>query len=139
MINVFEFLYYSLYRVFKLVKRVGERDENLASSFFSILLSTNTIAVFFPLKFIIAKGTFTPYPYNVLIKVMFAFVFFIWYFICKYYFIKKENYIRIIEHYESKYPDKKVQMAIIGIVYFILTPLTFISLAMWLSGIEWHL
>ena len=131
--RVFEFLYYCLYRIFALVKRVGEKDQNLASSFYAILLSTNTITFFFPLKFIITKGTFTPYPYNILIKAIFASIFFIWYFICKNYFLKKENYIRIIEHYEGKYADNKVLMAIIGIVYFILTPLTFITLAIWLS------
>lgn len=131
--KIFGFLYYCLYRMFSLIKRVGEKDENLASSFYAILLSTNTITFLFPLKFIILKGIFTPYPYNIIIKAMFATVFFIWYFICKNYFLNKKNYIWIIEHYEGKYPDKKLHMAIIGIMYFIFTPLTFISLAMWLS------
>src|SRR4051812_34573417 len=99
--GVFEFLYYCLYRVFALVKRVGEKDENLASSMHSVLLSTYTIVLFFPLKFIIPKGALTPFPYNILTKVSFFIVFFVWYFICKYYFLKKENYIRIISHYEE--------------------------------------
>ncbi len=133
MINVFEFVYYCLYRVFTLVKRVGEKDENLASSIYSVLLSTNTIVLFFPLKFIIPKGALTPFPYNILTKVSFFIVFFVWYFICKYYFLKKENYIRIISHYEERFLGKKKQMALIGIAYFLLTPLIFIVLATWLS------
>lgn len=137
--KVFKFLYYCLYRMFALVKRVGEKDENLASSFYAILLSTNTIIFFFPLKFIIPNGFFTLYSYNILIKIMFVSIFFIWYFTCKKYFLKKGNYIKIISHYEEKYIDRKIQMAIIGIVYSILTPLIFISLAIWLSKIEWHL
>jgi len=121
--------------MFALVKRVGEKDENLASSFYAIILSTNTIALSFPLKFIIPKGSLAPFPYNVLIKAAFISIFFIWYFICKYYFLKKENYKRIISYYEEKYPGKNKQMATIGITFFILTPLVFISLAMWLSRI----
>lgn len=68
MIMFFEFLYYCLYRVFALVKRVGEKDENLASLLYSLLLSTNTIMLFFPLKFIIPKGALTPFPYNIITK-----------------------------------------------------------------------
>ena len=97
----FEFLYYCLYRMFTLIKRVGEKDENLASSFFSILLSTTTITLFFPLRFIIPKGFFTPRPYDVLLKFTLGSIFIIWYFICKYYFLKKENYLRIIASYEK--------------------------------------
>ena len=133
MINLFEFLYYCLYRVFKLVKRVGEKDENLASSFFSILLSTNTIAFFFPLKFVIRKEFFTPYPYNVLIKAILVSIFFIWYFICKNYFLEKENYARINAYYEIKYEGKNKKMALIGFFYCLFTFISFISLAMWLS------
>ena len=136
---IFEFLYYCLYRVFNLVKRVGEKDEELASSLYSILLSTNTIAFFSPLKFIIPKGALTPFPYNVLIKVVFISIFFIWYFICKNYFLKKDNCRRIILYYDGKYANKKAQLAIIGITFFILTPSVFICLATWLSRIEWHL
>jgi hypothetical protein len=131
--RAFEFLYYCLYRVFALVKRVGEKDENLASSFYAILLSTNTIVLFFPLKFIIPKGALTPFPYNVLTKVIFIAIFFVWYFICKYYFLKKENYLRIISFYENEYEGRNTQMAIIGTLYSLFTFSSFIGLAMWLS------
>ena len=133
MIMFFEFLYYCLYRVFALIKRVGEKDENLASLLYSLLLSTNTIMFFFPLKFIIPKGALTPFPYNVITKGIFIAIFFVWYFACKHYFLKMENYLRIISHYEERFPGKRKQMALIGIAYFLLTPLTFIVLATWLS------
>ena len=38
MIKIFEYLYYCQYRMFALVKRIGEKDENLASLFYSLLL-----------------------------------------------------------------------------------------------------
>lgn len=129
----FEFLYYCLYRMFNLIKRVGEKDENLASSFFSILLSTTTIALFFPLKFIIPKGLFTLYPYSILIKITLGVVFVICYFICKYYFLKRENHTRIIVSYEEDYLGKNMSMALLGIFYSLVTFVSFISLALWIS------
>jgi hypothetical protein len=140
MINVFDFLYYCLYRIFTLVKRVGEKDENLASLLYSLMLSTNTITLsLLPLKFIIPKGFFAEFPLNVLFYIIFITVFIIWYFVCKHYFLKKENYVRIISHYEEKYPTEKIRFAIIGITFFILTPTVFITIAIWLSHIKWHL
>jgi TRAP-type mannitol/chloroaromatic compound transport system permease small subunit len=136
MINVFEFLYYSLYRVFKLVKRVGEKDENLAASFFSILLSTNTGMILFVLRYIVPKDLFLHHPsYNIFIKLMYVSVFVIWYLICKNYFLKKENYLRIISFYESKYKGRNNQMVIIGVLYSLITFSIFIALAIWLSRI----
>lgn len=129
----FDFLYYCLYRMLCLIKRVGEKDENLASSFFSILLSTTSIALSFPLKFIIPKGLFTPYPYDLFIKIALGFIFVIWYFVCKYYFIKTENHVRIIRFYETKHPDKNKKMALFGIFYSLITFTGFISLALWIS------
>lgn len=129
--KIFEFLYYCLYRVFKLVKRVGVKDEYLAAKFYSILLSTNTIMLFFPLKFVIRKGVFTPFPYNLLIKIMLGSIFFIWYFICKNYFVKEENYIRIISSYENDYKP-----IVVGILYSIISFLSFITFAMILSRIN---
>ncbi len=129
--RVFEFLYYCLYQVFALVKRVGEKDEVLASSFYAILLSTNVLSLILLSKLVIHLNLVHQY----LLKGSFFIVFFFLYFICKYYFIKKENYIKIISHYEKKFTNKKKQMILIGIAYFLLTPFVFISLAMWLSKI----
>ncbi|MFZ4456438.1 MAG: hypothetical protein ACOYOT_09475 [Bacteroidales bacterium] len=135
----FEFLYYCLYRMFTLIKRVGEKDENLASSFFSILLSTTTITLFFPLRFIIPKGFFTPRPYDVLIKITLGSIFIIWYFICKYYFLKKENHVRIIASYEEIYLGKNKSMALLGIIYSLVTFVSFIFFAIWVSRIIYQI
>jgi hypothetical protein len=134
MIQIFEFIYYCLYRMFALIKRVGEKDEILASSFFSILLTTNTIIFLFPLKFLIPKGIFTPHPYDILIKLILGSVFGIWYLICNNYLLKRENYLRIVSFYESKYEGRNNQMALIGVLYSLLTFSIFIGLAMWLSS-----
>ncbi|GIV29549.1 MAG: hypothetical protein KatS3mg028_0615 [Bacteroidia bacterium] len=129
--NVLDFLYYSLYRVFKLVKRVGEKDENLTSSFFALLLSINILSIFLIFKLIISLNWINQH----LLKGSFFIVFFILYFICKNYFLKKENYLRIVSFYESKYKRRNNQMAIIGVLYALITFLCFIALAMWLSRI----
>src|SRR5437868_111906 len=105
--RIFDFLYYCLYRVFKLVKRVGEKDENLASLFYSILLSTNTLMILFFLKFLIPKYLLSKDPHNILLKLISSSVFFIWYFYCKHYFLNKRNYLEVINIYEKKYGSKK--------------------------------
>jgi hypothetical protein len=119
--------------MFALIKRVGEKDENLASSFFSILLSTNTIALLFPLKFFIQNGIFAQYPYDLLIKIILCSVFFIWYFFCKSYFLRKEKYKRIIVDKEDRYFGKNKQIAIFGILYSLFSFVSFIGLALLIS------
>jgi hypothetical protein len=119
--------------MFALIKRVGVKDEYLASSFFSILLTTTTITLSFPLKFIFQKGFVGPYQYDLLIKIILCSVLVIWYFICKIYFLKKEKYISIIAYNEKKYVGKNKQMAILGILYSLFTFISFISLAFWIS------
>lgn len=126
MVNILGFLYYCQYGVFALIKRVGEKDENLASLLYSLLLSTNTIVFLFPLKFTIPKGALNPFPYNILKKAIFIAIFFVWCFLCKHYFLKKENYDSIITLYEKKFLGKKKQISQIGITYFLLSLLTFI-------------
>ena len=118
--------------MFALVKRVGEKDENLASFFYSILLSTHSVMLFFPIRYIAPKGFFT--PYSVLIKLSFGAIFFIWYFICKYYFLKKKNFIRVIATYEKKFLNINKRMAIIGITYSLVTFLSFYMTAVYLAN-----
>ena len=130
---IFDFLFYCLYRVSGLPRRVGEKDETLASLFFSILLASNTIMIMFPLKFLIQKGTFDSVLLKVALKITLASIFFIWYFICKNYFLKHENYLRIIQKFAIKYKNRNKQMALIGIVYSLVTFVSFISAAFWLS------
>lgn len=122
---VFDFLYYCLYRVFALVKRGGEKDEVLASSFYAILLSTNTLSAFLTLRSVLPLHLINAY----LLRGSFFMVFVIWYFACKNYFLTKGYYRRIVSCYEEKYPSKKTQAALLGIVYFLLSASTFILLA----------
>lgn len=124
--NTFEFLYYCLYRMFALIKRVGEKDENLASSFFSILLSTKTILLLFFLRYTEVNKIFLLHPYDRIFKVSIILIFVVWYFICRYYFLRKENYKRIVDFYEKKYSGKNRELALIGIIYSICTFLLFI-------------
>lgn len=133
MIKTFEFLYYCQYRMFALIKRVGEKDENLASFFYSILLSTQSLMFLFFLRFIFPKDFFTNNTYGIILKISLVAVFFIWYFFCRYYFLKKENYKRIIMLYEGKYPNKNSKPALIGIFYALLTFISFPVLAAVLS------
>jgi hypothetical protein len=122
--KLFEFLYYCLYKMFALIKRVGEKDENLASFFYSILLSTKTILLFFFLRYTAAKNILL--HYDRIFKISMLMIFVIWYFVCKYYFIKKENYKKIVNFYEEEYKGKNKKMAFLGIVYSICTFLLFI-------------
>ncbi len=137
--KTFELLFYCLYRIFRLVKRSGVKDESLTSSFYSILLSTNTLIISFPFKFFISPGSLEKPVLNILFKLIFFGIFICWYLICKFYFLKNGNYVRIINNYEKKYVGRNKQMAIIGIVYSLLTFIGFISIASILSRIKWHL
>lgn len=124
--KVFEFLYYCLYRVFALIKRVGEKDEDLASLFYSVLLSTKTLLLFYFMRYTDAKNLFFNHPYNRIFTLGMFLIFVMWYFFCKYYFVKKENYKRIISFYESKYEGQNKKMALLGVIYSICTFLLFI-------------
>ena len=119
--------------MFALVKRVGEKDENLASSFYSILLSTHSLMLFFILKYMVPIGFFSKKPYSILLKLILVCFFVIWYFLCKYYFIIKENYKTIISVNEKKFTDNN-WIAIIGIIYSIVTFLVFYVTAIYLAN-----
>ena len=131
--TIFEFLYYCLYRMMVLVKKERENEE-LASYCYFILLSTHSLMLFFPLRYVFPKGYFTPTINNIILKSTMAIVFVIWYFICKIYFLKKKNYIRIIQNYEQKFPDKKIKAAIAGIVYSLFTFLSFYVTAVYIAN-----
>lgn len=131
MMKVFEFLYYSLYRMFRLVKRVGAKDENLASSFFSILLATNTGNFLFVIRDITPRDFFAQSPsFYILIRIVYVLIVAIWYLVCKNYFLKNENYLRIISYYENKYGGQNFQVVLIGVLYTLFTFLLFIGIAM---------
>ena len=126
------FLFYCLYRVFKLIKRENVRDENLASSFLSILLSTNIVMLSLFLRFIIPKGFFTPKPFAFLLKMIFISLLIGLYYACNNYFITRKKDIEIIKSYESV-SAKKYLFIISGITYVFGTFLSFICLALFLS------
>lgn len=132
--TIFEFLYYCLYRMFGLIKRIEVKDENLASQFYSGLLSTHTLILFFPLRYFFPKGYFTSTLNSIILKFLMASIFVIWYFICTNYFVKKKNYFRIINNYEKKYHDKKKSMATIGIVYSLFTFFSFYIIAIYIAN-----
>lgn len=119
--KVFDFFYYSLFRAFKLVKRVGVKDEDLASSFYSILLATNTGMLLILSRLIFPKFFFEKPVNDVFFKALFVGILVACHFICKYYFLKKENDAKIISYFEDKYPNKNALISIIGILYTILS------------------
>lgn len=132
--RILNFLYYTLYRTFYQYSAKKEMVPNGTSLLLTMLVSTNIIMITFPLKFIITKGTFTPFPYNLIIRIILLSIFIINHFVFKSYFVKKENYVWIIEKYDSKYKIKWIR--IIGFLYTILTPLSFIVLAIIISHIK---
>lgn len=131
MINIFNILFYCLYRIFKLTKRVDVKDEDLTSSFFSILLSTNTLMVLFTLSHIFKFFLSNSIRDVVIVKIILGAIFFMWYYICKRYFKKYSN--RIINQFEIKYSNKNKEMVFIGIFYTLITFSSFIGLALFFS------
>ncbi|SNR46913.1 hypothetical protein SAMN04487979_10721 [Flavobacterium sp. ov086] len=132
--RIFDFLFYCLYRMFASIKRVGEKDENLASIFFSVLLSTHSLMIFFLTRYIFPKGYFSLFPYNIILKLLIGSVFLIWYFICNHYFLKNENYIRIVSFYENIYKEQNRKIAWIGVLYSLATFLVFYVTAVYLAN-----
>ena len=129
------FLYYILFRTMYQYSVKKEMMPNGTSLLLTMLLSTNTLMITFPLKFIITKGSLTLFPYNIIIKLILCSIFFIWYFIFKYYFIKNGNYVWIIEKYDAKYAGRIKLIRIMGFLYLILTPISFIVFAIIISHI----
>jgi hypothetical protein len=132
--RILNFLYYILYRTFYQYSAKKEMMPNGTSLLLTMLLSTNIIMIIFPLKFIIPKGTLIPFPYNLIVRIILLSVFVINRYAFKSYFVKKENYVWIIDKYDSKYKDKIKWIKIIGFLYTILTPISFIVLAIIISG-----
>jgi hypothetical protein len=134
MIYIYDFFYYSLFRAFKLVKRVGVKDEDLASSFYSILLATNTGMLLILSRLIIPKSFFENTLNEIFFKLLFAGILLAWHFICKHYFLKKENDIRIVAYFEGRYSDKNTLISIIGILYTVISFLGFIIIGDWVNS-----
>lgn len=131
--NIFEFLFYCLYRVFKLLKRVGEKEENLASSFYAILLSTNSVLLLLPFRFIIPASINKIHYVKYYIFLMCALIIIGWLYYCNQYFIRQMNYQRIINNEFSKQLNQ-TKFAIYGIAYSLLTFISYISITSLLSN-----
>lgn len=99
--KIINFLFYSLYKGFSTIKRENVRNEDIIYPFLGLLLSTNTIMLFFPLKFIFGKETFTSNVPNLLLKLFFAGTFFAWCFFCKKYYFKNKNDAKVIKYYSK--------------------------------------
>lgn len=134
--KMINFLYYTLSRAFYEYSEKKEKVPNGASLLLTLLLSINTLMLTFSLKFIIPKGALTLFPYNIMIRVIFGSIFFLWYFFCRRFYVKKGNYIWIIEKYDKKYKERIKEIRYIGFLYTFLTPLCFIILAFFISRIE---
>lgn len=136
--KIFDFLYYCLHRMFKALKRKDENDEHSACSFYSLLLSTNTMLLFSPLKFIIPTGSLDLPLLKYSLNVFLVLIFVAWYFFCRWYFLKTDYYLKVISRFDSiSYNARGV--IVIGILYSILTPLIFIIALTFISKINWHI
>ena len=134
--KLFEFIYYCIYKPFVLIKRrSGAREEKLVSELYSGMLFINSIMVLLLLKFFIPYRTFN-LPSTICLCVI---IFIGLRQFCNNYFVKKENYIRIINFYNEKHIENKKLIYAIGIVYVIGSPILFIEAADVLSNIDWHL
>jgi len=119
--------------MFALIKRVGEKDESLASSFYSILLCTNTFMFSFILKWFFGDNIFFHSLNGLIATLLFLLVYLAWYFTCKYYFLKKGNFRKILAYYPKKFEFNSWIGPTTGIVYTIVTFVSFIILAMSLN------
>lgn len=129
--KLFDFLFYCLYRVFKLIPRQGVKDEDLASFLYFVLLATNTDTVFLFFKNRASVEFFKSHSF--LARLVFLLPFVFWYFFCKYYFSKKGKGQFIIGNYEGKYHNANGKFVFLGIIYTVVTFSLFITIATLLS------
>lgn len=127
---VINFLYYTIYRVFRLIPRKEPIDHKLACSFFSILVFTNILTIL-----AISKVVGVNWGHASL-KYYFVLIFIVVYFLFKRYYIGLKNYKGIIITNDKLYKSSKYSYMIplIGIIYMMITFLGFISLAVFISN-----
>ena len=110
------FLYYIVYRVFKLIPRRESIDHLLASSFLAGLLMTNIVTVLSLLNFFrFLRETLNVEKFHFLIILVFA----VCYFFNRRYFITSGNYDHIINECDDKYGASNKLMIILGILYIV--------------------
>ena len=120
--SILNFLYYIVFRLFKLIPRREPIDHLLASSFLAILITTNIFTGLFLLGFV-------HYQRNVRSFWIVILIFIGCYLFNKWYFIKTENYRRIITTCDDKFKDQLPFIIAMGIVYIIGTFFGFWALA----------
>lgn len=134
--NGFDFLFYCLYRMFSALRKSNrvensasiESIESLTTWVYTLLLSTNTIMLLFPLKFIIPEGSLDPPLLKYSVQILLASVFVGWYFFCRNYFLNNGHYREIDSRYDESNGNSRKPLTI-GIVYSLLTPISFITTA----------
>lgn len=120
------FLYYIVYRVFKLVPRRQQIDHFLASSFLAGLIMTNILTGLCLLNFFIYLSTeFAIHKFHWIVILIFTGC----YFFNKWYFLKTENYKIIINTYDEKFKNQQSFIITLGVFYIIGTFIGFWALA----------
>lgn len=126
---VIQFLYYIVYRVFKLIPRREPVDYKLASSFCAGLFWLNTITI------LILAGIFNLIHNAIILKILLVTIFGLCYLFNRWYFLKKENYKTIISFFDIKYQSRNKLIPFIGIIYIIGTFFGFWALGFYLGKI----
>lgn len=134
--KIFEFLYYCIYCAILLIKDIKEKQEKAAYELLYIPLIFNTLMIFFPLMKIFQESLVKLNISRIESILFMGLIVVIWSFFCRYYFIKRENYIRIINHYQHRIKNRNA--AIIGVLYILVSFILFVVSAKFSSRIEWH-
>lgn len=127
---VLDFLFYIVFRAFRLIPRKEKIDHLLASSFLSILLTTNVICLLFISKLL--QLLKVRYQITKIYWVIFL-IYGCWYFFNKWYFIKSNRQENIILSFDNKYYNSFRIMGFLGFIYIFLTFFGFWSLAYFLK------
>lgn len=128
----FDCLYYCLYRVFASIERNSAKDEILASFMYSLLLYFNGLTI------LMVIGNFVSFEIIHLLSpfwsvLLIALLLPISYLFCRYYFIIKQNFKRIILEKEMNGKRYK-NFFLIGILYTALTYVFFLITVLYLSN-----
>jgi|GEM_PF-3927219 len=129
---IIKFLYYIVYRLFKLIPRREPIDHLLASSFIAILFTTNLVTIIVLIELIL--HAYFNAAEQITVGIVLIALFLIIYIYCKWYFIKKEKYIEIITDFDEKNKSSLKLMGVLGIIYTVATFLGFYVLAVYSSN-----
>ena len=130
--KLINFLYYILYRAFYQYSVKKEMLPNGVSLLLTLLFSTNILLIIcITIKILNIRLS----EANSFIHITaFLSVFVFNRFMFKYYFIKKENYIWIINKYDENYKDYFKLIRAVGILYTFLTPMSFYMICVYIAN-----